>query len=270
MCFMRKAYARGAYACVCLFELTPCINGLVGARCEAMKESPLNPAHAKLGAQMSQVDGWNMPRAFRSLVEEHLSARSECAVFDISHISKFRVCGNGALGWLEKIFGRGVTSCHDGAIVRAQLLGTQGRALDTLTLLRESAGSFYLLGHAAAEEAVYAWLREQRAHAAIELRRVTEEWCAMALLGPQGDEVLHRALRGVELPRERRFTHLYYQRQEIMLARFALQEYPHLDSPEACEFLCPAVAGISWYETFIAAGAQPCGSAARETLRLRY
>lgn len=235
-----------------------------------MKESPLNPAHIRHGAFMERVDDWHMPRAFRSLVEEHLAARTACAVFDISHISKFHICGNGALAWMEELFGRGISSCHDGASARAQVFGEKGKALDTLAMLRESAGSFYLLGHAAAEAQVFARLNEQRTHAAIELRNETEQWCAMALVGPQAGHALARALRGIELPEERRFSHFFYQRQEVMLARLSLQEYPHLSVPSAFEFFCPAVAGISWYESFIAAGAQPCGSAARETLRMRY
>lgn len=235
-----------------------------------MKESPLNPAHARLGAHMEQADGWHMPRAFRSLMEEHLAARSACAVFDISHISKFRICGNGALAWLEGIFGRAISSCHDGACVRTQLLGARGKAVDTLALLRESAGSFLLLGHAAAEEQVLSCLREKRAHAALELQQITEQWCAMAVVGPQAQETLARVLRGVELPAPHRFARFTYQRQELILARLAMQEYPHLSVPEAYELLCPAVAGISWYESLIAAGAQPCGSATRETLRMKY
>ena len=235
-----------------------------------MNESPLNPAHAKHGARMEQTDGWHMPRAFRSLMEEHLAARSACAVFDISHISKFHICGNGALAWLESLFGRGISTCLDGACTHAQLLGPQGKALDSFALLRESAGSFFLLGHAAAESQALAWLQERREHAAIELRCETTAWCAMALIGPQGDAVLSRVLRGIDLPAPRRFSRFVYQRQTLILARLALQEYPHLSTPAACEFLCPAVSGISWYESFIAAGAQPCGSAARETLRLRY
>lgn len=235
-----------------------------------MKSSPLNPAHSRLGARMTQTDGWYMPRSFRSLMEEHLAARSACAIFDISHISKFRICGNGALEWLESIFGRGISGCHDGACTHARLPGPQGKPLDTLALLRESAGNFLLLGHAAAEQRVHTWLREHHAHAAIELRLETERWCAMAIIGPQGDDVLARVLRGIELPKPQRFSRFVYQRQELILARFALHEYPQLSVPAACELLCPAVSGISWYESFIAAGAQPCGSAARESLRLRY
>lgn len=232
-----------------------------------MKESPLNPTHRKLGARMELADGWHIPRAFRSLMEEHLAARSACAVFDISHISKFHVRGNGAADWLAGLFGRGITACHDGASTHAQLYGAESKAIDTLSLLRESAGSVYLLGHAAAEASVQDRLLAHRAHTSIEMLNVTERLCGMALLGPQCEEVLGRVLRGVELPELRRFSHIEYQKNEILLARLGLHSSP---TPSAYEFFCPAMSGISWYESFIAAGAQPCGSAARETLRLRY
>lgn len=211
-----------------------------------------------------------MPRAFRSLVEEHLAARSACAVFDISHISKFCVVGNGALAWLAGIFGRAVSTCHDGASMRAQLLDPRGKAVDTLALLRESAGRFLLLGHAGAEEQTLLYLREQRAHAALELQQITEQWCAMAITGPQAQHVLSRVLRGIELPAAHRFARFTYQRQELLLAQLAMQEYPHESSAPTFELLCPAISGISWFESLIAAGAQPCGNATRETLRMKY
>lgn len=236
-----------------------------------MKESPLNPAHSRLGAHMEEVDGWRLPRSFRSLMEEHLAARSSCAVFDISYISKFCVLGNGALSWLEGIFGRAVSTCHDGACVRAQLLGARGKAVDTFALLRESAGRFLLLGHAAAEEQALALLSELRTHAALELRQVTDQWCAMAITGPQAQEVLSRTLRGIELPAPQRFTRFTYQRHELILAQLTLHEYAHSTPlPATYELLCPALSGISWYESLITAGAQPCGSATREILRMKY
>lgn len=231
-----------------------------------MKTSPLHPLHTRLGARMTSAEGWSLPHTFTSLAEEHLAARSACAVFDISYISKFRVRGNGALDWLESLLSCSIAACADGAGQHALLLDTEGKIIDRLTLLRESAGSFLLLGSAAAAERAFSWLLAHKPHPALQLSDVTDTTCAMALLGPQSEQVLARVLRGAELPAPGRFSAFVYQQQPLILSRLSLQQE---SLPEhAYEFLCPAVSGISWFESFVGAGAQPCGFATRESLRL--
>lgn len=233
----------------------------------SMNESPLNPLHARLGARMAQKDGWNMPHSFRNLMEEHLAARSACAIFDISHISKFLVRGNGALAWLETQLSQKLADCQDGASTHTLLLDGHGKIIDKMALLRESAGSFYLLGHAGVEAQVSAWLHTHKTNASLEIRNETNRWCAMALMGPHCEQVLYRVLRGcVELPGMQRFMRFFYQNHELILGRLGLHE--EAESERMYEFFCPAVAGISWFESFMGAGAQPCGASTRESLRL--
>ena len=231
-----------------------------------MKKSPLNPLHERMGARMIQADGWSMPHTFSSLIEEHLAARSACAVFDISHTSKFRLCGNGALEWLEAALSQKVSACQDGAAMHTLLMDSESKIIDKMTLLRESAGNFLLLGHAAVEEAVAAHLAACKPHAALVLSNETDRWCGMALMGPQSEQVLARVLRGGELPGMSRFSRFFYQNQELVLGRLGLAD--EAEHEHTYEFFCPAVSGISWFESFIGAGAQPCGAATRESLRL--
>lgn len=231
-----------------------------------MKKSPLNPLHERMGARMIQADGWCMPHSFSSLIEEHLAARSACAVFDISHMSKFSICGNGAQDWLESTLSQKVASCQDGAALHTLLMDDEGKIIDKMTLLRESAGRFLLLGHASVEAMAAARLAAYKPHAALELQNETELWCGMALMGPQCELVITRVLRGVELPGMSRFTRFMYQNHELILGRLGLDD--EAEHERVYEFFCPAVAGISWFESFIGAGAQPCGASTRESLRL--
>lgn len=231
-----------------------------------MKKSPLNPLHERLGAHMDSSEGWTLPMSFSGLMDEHLAARSACAVFDISHTSKLRVRGNGALAWLETRLSSMVSECTDGGVQPTLLADTEGKIIDHMALLRESAGNFLLLGHAGMEQQAYEWLQAHLAGDGLELLNETDAWCGMALLGPQSEQVLTRVLRGVELPAAERFSRFTYQQQSLILGRMSLQQ--EAPSERCYEFFCPAVSGISWFESFIGAGAQPCGTATRECLRL--
>lgn len=231
-----------------------------------MRTSPLNKLHTRLGAQMEEVDGWMMPHSFSSLLEEHLTARSACAVFDISSVVKFRISGNGAQDWLESAMCAKVSDCRDGTALHALMLNEDGKILDRVALLRVSGGEFLLIGHPGMEEKDATWLERRKPHAALTLSDETDSWCAMTLMGPQCEQVLARVLRGVDLPGMGRFSQFFYQGRRLVLARIGLHE--ELEEERAYEFFCPAVSGISWFESFIGAGARPCGIATRECLRL--
>lgn len=207
-----------------------------------------------------------MPQSFSSLMEEHLAARSACAIFDVSHMSKLRVRGNGAQKWLEKVLSRKVGECADGCSAHMLLLDDAGHIIDRLVMLRESAGNFLLLGHAGVAPQVKERLSALRQHAAIEVPDETDSWCAVVLMGPQSEQVISRVLRGVELPPPEHFMRFTYQHQSLIISRSGLQQ--ETETERTYEFFCPAVSGISWFESFMGAGAQPGGIATRESLRL--
>lgn len=229
-----------------------------------MKSTPLASLHARLGAGMGHEEGWNMPQTFTSLIEEHLAARSSCGIFDISHLAKFSVVGNGALGWLESMLSNAIANCNDNQTQQTLLLNEDGSIIDKITLCRESAGRFFLLASPSMEETVYRWLQSHLPDAPLELHNETGLWSAMSLYGPDSEKVFSRVLRGLDMPLPAHFERVSYQHDELLLMRAGMQ------GEEGFEMFCPANAGISWFESFIAAGAIPCGMATRECIRLEH
>ena len=230
-----------------------------------MKQSPLHAIHLQRGAHMQNVSGWTLPHSFRSLIEEHMVARAACAVFDISHTCKLSVRGNGSSFWLENSLRRRISDLHDGSCTTLPSEPGEDSPLSAC-LLRESAGCFFIIGSSKMVRAMEKKLRKTVPPTAVEIRDETEEWCGMALIGPRTEDALERVLKGVQLPFPSQFTHFYLQGEQLLLGRLALQGEG--EKERSYEFFCPAVSGIGWYESFIGAGAQPCGFATRELLRL--
>lgn len=222
----------------------------------------MNPMHVRRGAGMGNEEGWRMPQQFTSLMAEHRASRAHCGVFDVSHLGKFTVTGSGALQWLESMLSNSVTHCRDGMGQRTLLLQENGGIIDKLMLFRESAGRFFLLGHAAMAEEVYAWLADHRPDGPLELENLTDRLSGIGLYGPEADEVLSRVLPRIELPPPMGFRRFVYQNEELLLTHAS----PVMDN--AYELFCRASAGISWYESMVAAGAEPCGMATRDCLRV--
>ncbi len=227
-----------------------------------MNESPINPLHRRRGARMGAEHGWYMPQQFAGLAEEYRASRATCGIFDISHLSKFRVVGNGALAWLESLLSNRISRCPDGFGQHTLLLRDDGSIIDRLILFRESAGCFFLLGHTATEQTVLDWLHRHRPDGPLEVKNLTRRLSGMALCGPDSARILRRVLQSRELPPPMGIMRTMLMGEELMLTHAGLAGKP------GYELFCPASAGIRFYEDFIRAGAIPCGSATRESLRL--
>lgn len=227
-----------------------------------MKESPLHSLHCRLGAQMAATGGWNMPQQFRDLIDEHLAARAACAVFDISHLGKFRLLGNGALNWLEQHLSNNIDDCRDGYSIQSLMLREDGIILDRMTVLRESAGRFFLIGSASLADADFEHLSRQLRSSTLTLTNETDNFCAIALCGPDSRRVLDKVTHNIELPPTGSFCTFRRGGQLYTLSHCGLV------AEEGFELFCPASAGIARFEELLAAGAVPCGQKTGDYLRI--
>ena len=60
----------------------------------ALRKTPLNALHRRLGAKMVNFGGWDMPVEYPSsggLIAEHKAVRASVGVFDVSHMGDIRI-----------------------------------------------------------------------------------------------------------------------------------------------------------------------------------
>ncbi len=63
----------------------------------SLQHSPLHERHVALGAKFSEFGGWEMPLEYSTgVVKEHNAVRSSVGIFDVSHLGKVVVRGDGA------------------------------------------------------------------------------------------------------------------------------------------------------------------------------
>ena len=72
-------------------------------------ESPLLAVHQALGAKLGDFAGWQMPLEYPAPVgggtlTEHLAVRERVGLFDVSHLGKISIKGEGAKSWANEIF----------------------------------------------------------------------------------------------------------------------------------------------------------------------
>lgn len=229
-----------------------------------MKESPINPYHRHRGATLGNEEGWRMPGIYTDIFREHRAARAACGVFDISHLAKFGVRGKTAGMWLESLLSNRVASCQEGDAQHTLMLNNDGGIIDRLTLFCERPDTYWLLGSAALADEAYTWLAAHALHEEVELRNETQLWSGMAVYGPESSGIFTQVLPDLRLPNDMGIWHGTYHDEELRITTCGQE------GDEGFELFCPAHRGIHWFETFVRAGAIPCGMAARECLRLEH
>ncbi len=79
----------------------------------ALKSTPLNATHRKLGGKMVDFGGWDMPGAvFPGILDEHRAVREAVGLFDVSHMGEIEITGPEALAVCRECnHQRGLEAC---------------------------------------------------------------------------------------------------------------------------------------------------------------
>ena len=208
-----------------------------------------------------------MPVQFSGLVQEHQAVRSHMGLFDISHMGKFVLRGQGILGQLDKLVPSALENLQPGTAQYTVLLNQQAGILDDLIIYPQAdkggQESVVVIVNAATCAKDKAWLLDHLDSQRVELQDWTHSHVLLALQGPQAVATLQTLTPG-DLQGVPRFGHLEttVQDQPAFLARTGYT------GEDGFEIMLGAEAGQALWQTLLNLGVQPCGLGARDTLRL--
>ena len=156
-----------------------------------MKTSPLNQKHLDLNAKMADFGGWMMPIEYpgAGVLAEHAAVRERVGIFDVSHLGKASVTGEGALEFLNRCLTNDLTKIADGSAQYTLLCTLQGGVVDDLIAYRNSQTDFFLVPNASNTTDVVAVLQKQ-APAGITVTNLHNDYAVLAVQGPLAPKVL--------------------------------------------------------------------------------
>lgn len=161
----------------------------------AALQTPLHPHHLAAGTAMVEFAGWEMPLLFRGIVEEHLAVRHHAGAFDVSHMGKVLVEGDGAWEFLMRLSTNDVPKTR-GRSRYTHMLDEDGRILDDVIVTCLDADRYFVVCNAAPRDHVIAWLG---AHAGpVTMRDVTLDHLCLAVQGPKAARIM-QMLTSVDL-----------------------------------------------------------------------
>ena len=234
-----------------------------------LKRTVLYDRHVALGAKIVEFGGWEMPLSYPSgIVEEHLATRKGAGLFDVSHMGRFVVRGEGALRFLNHVL-----TNHAGAL-DMRMIGAQytlipnetGGTVDDAFLYRFSGDEYLLVVNASNTEKD--WVHLQRAlhdFPDVDLINRTEEIAMLSLQGPQSRRILEGMVDSGSLPEPMRnaVSAATVSGAEVRIARTG-----YTGEPLCFELFLKGHDAARVWNLLLAKGAAPMGLGARDTLRL--
>jgi aminomethyltransferase len=231
----------------------------------SLTQSPLHDRHVAAGAKLAAFGGWEMPLEYQTgVLKEHAAVRDGVGVFDVSHLGKLVVRGDGAVDFLNSCLTNDLGRIGPG---KAQYTlacdqATGGVVDDLIAYYRDD--DHVLLVPNAANSAEVARRLEQDRPAGITITDHHETHAVLAVQGPRSDEVLsaigmpvgHGYMSFEEAP---------FEGQTVVVCRTGYT------GERGYELIVDNVAATALWDALLDAGSAddiaPCGLGARDTLR---
>ena len=236
-----------------------------------LKKTPLNEAHRRLGGRMVEFGGWDMPVQYPGgTVTEHLRTRTQAGLFDVSHMGEIDVRGPEAIAFVNRIASNDATKLVDGQAQYSALTTPQGTVIDDLLVYRLAEDHLLLVVNAGTTEKDWDWIKSHHAGENVELRNVSEDYCQIALQGPDAISILQQ-LTSTSLSdiKYYHFTNGQVDGVDSIISRTGYTGEDGFEvyaAPEKAEQVWNKILDVGNYGTDT--GVLPCGLAARNTLRL--
>jgi len=140
---------------------------------------------------MADFGGWLMPIEYpgAGVLAEHTAVRERVGLFDVSHLGKSSVVGDGALEFLNTMFTNDLNRIVDSKAQYTLLCNPDGGVVDDLIAYRNSESDFFLIPNASNTTDVVRVLNEN-IPSGITVTNLHEKFAVLALQGPQAVEVI--------------------------------------------------------------------------------
>ena len=167
-----------------------------------LRRTPLYQQHVGLGAKSADFGGWEMPIEYASteeprfgwtrgggVVAEHTAVRERVGVFDVSHMGKLQVIGDGAVDFCNSMFTNDLNRIGAGFAQYSMLCNHDGGVIDDLIVYRRADDDVFVVPNASNAACVYEVLSSS-APTSLEVRDRHDELAIVAVQGPRSADVL--------------------------------------------------------------------------------
>jgi sarcosine oxidase subunit alpha len=171
---------------------------------DPVRTTPMHSWHVEAGAEFENVGQWKRARYYprsgesmdAAVLRECHAARTSVAVQDVSTLGKIEVVGSDAPEFLNRIYTNGFAKLPVGKARYGMMCTADGMVFDDGVCLRLAEDRYLMSTTTGNAAPVLAWLEEWLQTEWPELQvyctSVTEQWAAVAVVGPDSRAVVRR------------------------------------------------------------------------------
>jgi aminomethyltransferase len=227
------------------------------------QKTPLYDLHCRLGGQMVDFAGWQMPLNYGSQIAEHHAVRQGAGMFDVSHMGVVDIHGEDAALFLRQALANDIKKLDkNGKALYSCLLNPRGGVIDDLIAYRLQDNFYRLVINASRRTTDWQWLTELAGTHRVTLQQ-RPDLAMVAVQGPQALVKLFSILDSslaVSVNALRPFHCLLHEDWQISRTGYT--------GEDGVEIILPATAAAQLWRDLLTQAVQPCGLGARDTLRL--
>ena len=205
---------------------------------------------------MVPFGGWDMPLSYEAgTLAEHQACRTSAVVFDVSHLGTVRVTGPDALDRLQGALSNDLGKVGPGRAQYTHLLGDDGSVLDDIIVWWLDETTFDVMPNASNTERVVAAM-------GVGSEDVTATRALLAVQGPAARRLVSTICPAAATVKRFRVERIDWNGVPVVVAGTGYT------GEDGLEVAVPVESAGAVWDQLVAAGVQPAGLGARDTLRL--
>ena len=231
-----------------------------------LKRTQLYEAHLAAGGTMVDFGGWEMPIQYPAgIVTEHLTTRSGCGIFDVSHMGRLLIEGPDRLAFMQHVLSSNVAAVKPGRAQYCMIPNANGGAVDDAYVYMYEEDRYMLVVNASNTDKDLAHFATILPQFNCTVTNMTDKCASIAIQGPDSDKILSTLIGG-EVPVGPKKNDLGFAMMEgrkVWLSRTG-----YTGEPIGYELFIESAEAVWLWNRLMELGAKPIALGARDTLRL--
>lgn len=231
-------------------------------------KTPLYDTHVKYGGKIVPFAGYLLPVQYPTgVIREHMAVRTECGMFDVSHMGEITCIGSDALANLNHLLTNDFTNMYDGQARYSPMCCDSGGVVDDLIVYKIRDGHYFIVVNASNKDKDFQWMQEHAFGDAV-FTDISASVGQIALQGPNAKKILLKIAQEEALPKKYYSCNFHGQAAGIP----CILSKTGYTGEDGYEIYTAAEQAPAMWEALMEAGQEdgliPCGLGARDTLRL--
>jgi len=226
-----------------------------------MKRTSIYRSHINLNAKMVDFSGFKMPISYpEGISKEVKSVRKSAGIFDVSHMGFFRIIGDGFVEKSNNLFISDISKLKPGNAKYTVMCNNEGGIVDDLIVYMNE-NSIDLIVNCSNLQKDYNWIKKNL-DSSLVLKNQSDSYSILAIQGPNSRELLEKSLN-TSIPLNF-FNHMsmVFNDTNMIIARTGYT------GELGYELVVENNVSLELWSKLLDFGAQPCGLASRDVLRI--